>query len=313
MSLKEQIEKVIEEEKSLSETVVDSEDVIEEKEEVEEVKEEPKEEPKEEIKDEPKEEVEKPKEEHKPSNQEWAEMRRVAKIAEEEKRKREELEAKIKEYEAKEVKEVKPVAVDVEPNKEEDLAGWLEWRGRQVEQIASKAEEKAEQVLKYQEAREKQEKETNVYNSAVKEFLDIEKSVKDKHEDYEDVSKFYFQNLTNGLRTMYPMADDSQIEKMAHERVLMTASQYAKAGINPVEAMYNDAKNRLGYVPVKKVESPKPSIKEISENKKRSVSSIVSTSQGGGTPLTKEKIMGMNVAEWSHLSPEALRELERIS
>lgn len=308
MSLKEQIDKISEEEKTLSEAVVDSEEVIEEPQ--EEVKEEPKDEPieKEEPKEEPKEPV---KEEHKPSNQEWAEVRRMAKIAEDEKRKREELEVRIKEYESK--KEVEPVKdLDVEPNKDEDLAGWLEWKSRKVEQFAKQAEDKAEQALKYQESREKTENESKIYNSAVNEFLDFEKGVKAKYSDYEDVSKFYSKNLEMGLRTMYPMAEEDQIKKMALERVLMTASQYAKLGVNPVEAMYNDAKTKLGYVAVKKNEDPKPSIKDISKNKERSVSSIVSSSQGGGTPLTKEKVMGMSVAEWSHLNSDELKRLEQM-
>lgn len=146
---------------------------------------------------------------------------------------------------------------------------------------------------------------------ALREFTEMESSfVREAGvDDYEDVTSQYRQAVYNSLRVMNPKISHEALLDQTRETILMRASQYVQQGLDPIAELYYSAKE-LGFKKMAKEatkedakETPKPDLKKVAANKKRSAG-MAGSSASGRPEITAEAAASMSPAEFAKLSKE---------
>ena len=257
----------------------------------------------------------------------WAKLRR-------EKR---ELEAKLKAVENKSTapspvtvteqpKTDAKLATDVEPDKATNPEAWKEWKIGQLEA-------KQNEINQRFEAQAKIEQETKVFREAIGEFNQIRDDYISKNPDYIPAFTHGFDAYAKSIKMMNPSLSNQQITGMIDRELLKFAGQCVAKGLNPAEELYDMAIERFGYAPNSaktsknteeeqepvheapkgiQREAPRPNLRNIANNRKRSASPLVGAGQTGKGQLTKEGAANMTLGEMMELDPADWAELERM-
>lgn len=216
---------------------------------------------------------------------------------------------------------------DPEPDKEIDPDAHLRWELRQ-------ANSRIEKFEKWQGEQEKRVQSEETDRQATQTLVDYEEDFKTRAaaegiDDYEPVSRFVMQTITNSVRLLRPDLRGEALTKAVKSQLFRLAAEHERNGYNPMEAMYHTAKTQWGYqAPAPKEdggdEQPadrkpngqfvkqKPDFKKIVESKRRNATAMTAGARNGHAALTKEHAMSKNfkVSDWAKLSPEQLRDLE---
>jgi hypothetical protein len=116
---------------------------------------------------------------------------------------------------------------------------------------------------------------------ATKEFLAYEEDVRAKDPAYDAVAREYAMAMMTSVRLENPRLQGAALQEAAMNKIINRAAQYAAKGYdNPVEALYNEAKE-LGFTgasykaddegtPEKVETKPKPDMKKVGENRSKS-------------------------------------------
>lgn len=246
----------------------------EDKKEVEEIVEEVVEEKPEEVEDEVEEEKPKEEPEEKPDNSAFAKLRRDAAAY---KRRAEEAERANEELRTKpkEEAEVKEEAPRVAPEIEE--------------MVMSHRMSKAEQ-----------------------EFQSLEGKFRASNPEYDSVAEQYANALAQSIKVQNPRMSNAEVAERTKKTILLKASQYVQEGYDPIEEIYQEAKE-LGFSAKKKEaakeqEEIKPDMKKVSANRARSTN-MAATNGRSQPQMTQAAAADLTVAEWSKLSKEEKRKL----
>lgn len=159
-------------------------------------------------------------------------------------------------------------------------------------------------------------KETYNKEAAWKEFVAIEQDFSRKVPDYAAVSAQYAQALVESIRLDNPRANEAELREIAAEKVLRKAAAYVRAGFDPAEEMYHDAKT-LGFTGKNSVENKetreveekiKPDMKKVLVNRQRSAGMAAAGGYSEGN-LTMQTAASMSPREWAKLSADQKRAL----
>lgn len=198
--------------------------------------------------------------------------------------------------------------VDQEPDVNTNPVEWVKWN-------MEKTEAQLQEVKAWKEEQSRAAQQNQTIQGAVQELSRYENEFKATAEDYDDVSGFMVNELKRSFKLMHPGASDDQITQAVQRHVLLEASRYAQAGLNPVEEMYLRAKNELGYQPKTPVqedtqEELRPDLDKIAKNKQRSAGMAgASGSPQRAVPSTKAAAAAMSPREWAKLSAEDKRRI----
>lgn len=259
---------------------------------------------------------EKPAEDEKPlTPQEAAYHRRKAREAEaENKRLKQELEA-AKRYQPEPVKEPAKTETKIdnpEPNKDEDLAGWLVWNAEEQRKWRESEKKKSE-------ASEKQRQIDELYDRGYQEVDAIQNEYKKTNPDYDNAIAHAKESYKRAVKTIDPRLTDAQIEKAIKQEILNIAVECTKNGTNLGETLYDMAIERFGYEPKdaenEEVAQPKPkatNLRVVASNKRRSASSLEGGGQKAAGRITMEQAAQMSPAELQALPAEDWAYLESI-
>jgi hypothetical protein len=272
-------------------------------------KEEVKKEVKDEVKDEKESEVKAEEDKPKKTNADFARERKE-RISEAQ-RLREELAAANAKIAAMTQPQKEEKKEDLEPNKEEDPTAWADWRTKQAEKKAEAAKELASKAIESIEKQERVKAGEKLVQDAQNELLGYEDQFKKDHADYEDVKKYYVNTLAFSIKSLNPKITNDALVKAVNNQILLNASQFYNDGYaNPVEALYESAKE-LGYRPPKEekeVEEKKPDLSKVAKNRERNAGMAGAGGSGGKSELTKRyAATEMTSQEWARL-PVAERE-----
>lgn len=160
-------------------------------------------------------------------------------------------------------------------------------------------------------------------SKATQDFQALEDNWHDKPDDYDAMGIAYRGALFNAYKVQNPSASNDQIMQQVKVDLLTKAGNYVKAGVDPCEALYDEAK-ALGLEPYypdqeeqeeEREEAPKPKkkapLKTIAKNKKRSAGMAGTKGASNQVNLTASVAADMSLAEFAKLSPEELVALER--
>jgi hypothetical protein len=228
----------------------------------------------------------------------------------------EEPEAKVEEPVKEEVKE--------EPKEQLDDSGYARLRREKAaaEKLAREKEQeladlRAQLAAKQEPAQEVEapqlppelqsiiEKER--YNQAGREFNAYEDQFRRKTPDYDDVSNAYKQALAQSIKIQNPRISVDELIEKTNETLLKKAGSYLRAGFDPIEEMYHEAKE-LGFKAIPK-EAPKeepakdlkPDLAKVAANKARNAGTAGAKGAGERGQITLAAAADMNVMEWANL------------
>jgi chromosome segregation ATPase len=142
---------------------------------------------------------------------------------------------------------------------------------------------------------------------AEREFEALEAEFKAQAPDYADVAAQYSKALAQSIRTMNPRMPIEDVIKETKKTLLVRAGEYMNKGYNPIEEIYNEAKE-LGFKALPKEEAKplpeeiKPDFKKVAENRKKSTG-MAATGGESVAQVTKSSAADMTVEEWAKLSP----------
>jgi len=259
------------------------------------------------------EEVEEP-EELKPDASAFARMRKEKRESDE---RSAALEARLAALEGG--KDEPKVEEPVAPDPEDDFEGHLKFKQEQnAKEIAEiKAENAAFKAKRAEE--QKVIEEDAINKGAIEEIQKYGVQYQAKVPDYGQAVDFMYLEMKKSLERINPSASAEAVEKAATRSMIEIGAQAYQDGINPAEKLYQDAKQRFGYVKQEvkanndAPASKKPDINSVDKNRKRSASSL----SGGGrsasaTALTKEAVDNMSLQDFAKLdlTPDKLRALE---
>jgi hypothetical protein len=225
--------------------------------------------------------------------------------------------------------ETKPAA-EAEPDRATNPEAWKDWKIGQLE--AKQAE-----INSRFEAQDRQQRETKIYTEAIGEFNQIRDKYIAKNPDYVPAFHHSFDAYAKSIKMMRPDLSPQQITGMIDREMLQFAGQCVSKGLNPAEELYDLAMERFGYVPnsvkgiadedsgteeevapthkapdgIKPKDAPRPNLRKIADNRKRSASPLVGAGQAGRGQLTKEAAANMTMGEMMDLDPSDWAELER--
>lgn len=201
-------------------------------------------------------------------------------------------------------------AADPEPDRSLDPEAHLQWKIRRQDERM----EKFDKYLQTEQARKERE---SVTDSAMDEFVRHEDTFKAATPDYEAVTKFGLQKLTDRVIQQNPTLHGKELVEEIKKRVLTLAAQGQQLGFDPAEHLYLTSKN-WGYQPPEQpkaeAEPKKPDFKKIVDHKKKSASSLTPSGKSGKTAISKEAFgdKSFGFSDFVGLSPQDLRELESM-
>ncbi len=144
------------------------------------------------------------------------------------------------------------------------------------------------------------------YNQAGREFNALEEQFRRKAPDYDDVANAYKAALLQSIKIQNPrMTTDELIEK-TNEALLVKAGSYVRAGFDPIEELYHEAKE-LGFKaapkeqPKEEPKELKPDLSKIAANKARNAGTTGAKGAGERGQITLAAAADMSVQEWASL------------
>lgn len=301
--LKKQIEEAEKAEQEISET--EKETKTEEKQDDSADKKEDKSDDKQEAKE------EKDEEKPKKTNADYARERRE-RIAEQQ-RLRDELaaaQARIAELE----KPKEEVKQDEAPNKDEDPAGYAEWRARQAEKKAEAAVEMAKQAEERFTKEDMKKQADELVKKAQAELVGYEDQFKTSAADYEEVKNYYVNSLAFSIKRLNPRISMEALTLAVNNQLLLEASQLYNEGYeNPVAEIYartkkeyDDFKSRVPQA--KEEQEIKPDLERVAKNRERNAGMTGANGSAGKGEMTKKyAATELTAQEWAKL-PTAERE-----
>ncbi len=152
------------------------------------------------------------------------------------------------------------------------------------------------------------------YSKAEREFLSMESDFKRTNPEYASVAAEYAQIIASSIKAQNPRLSEADLVDRTKKFVLEKAGGYLRDGFNPIEELYQEAKE-LG-ITGKSREKPEPEAKEerrpdlrkVAENRKRSAGTAGPAGEERGS-LTKQSAAEMSVAEWKRLPADEKRRL----
>jgi len=171
---------------------------------------------------------------------------------------------------------------DPEPDKEADPEAWLLWENRQLRKEVS-------EVKQWKNQTEQERAYSETYKRAVTFLAENEREFRSTFKDpaeYDGATSHMINKMKEGVRYIYPSANEAQIAKFVETQLLSMADSFAGKGLNPSQELYSVAIEKYGYIhkPEAKEEQKKASVKDVAENKKRSITSL----NGGAS---KERVL----------------------
>jgi hypothetical protein len=154
--------------------------------------------------------------------------------------------------------------------------------------------------------------------NAEREFMDLESKFAASTPDYHDVSKEYAIALAQSIKIQNPRMSNQDVGEETKKALLMKASQWVNKGFDPIEELYNEAKE-LGFKgesfkkkPEAAKEEPekeiKPDMARLAANRKKSTGMTGSSGESKGQ-ITKQAAADFTVAEWARLPKDEKRRL----
>lgn len=139
---------------------------------------------------------------------------------------------------------------------------------------------------------------------AEREFQSYEQSARTKIADFDEVTRAYTEALFGSIKVQNPRMSNMEIAEKTKRIMLEKAGTFLNQGYeNPVEEMYLEAKE-LGFRAKPKVaeekEEPKPDMKKVAENRKRSAGMTGVSGREEGL-ISKKTAAEMSPAEWKAL------------
>ncbi len=145
------------------------------------------------------------------------------------------------------------------------------------------------------------------YNQAGREFNAYEEQFRRKAPDYDDVSNAYKQALAQSIKIQNPRISVDELIEKTNEVLLKKAGSYLRAGFDPIEEMYYEAKE-LGFKAIPKEvakEEPekelKPDLAKVAANKARNAGTTGAKGAGERGQLTLAAAAEMPAMEWARL------------
>ena len=225
------------------------------------------------------------------------------------------------------------VVSDPEPNKAANPQAWNEWRIRALEKTIT---DKIAPIEKTYQVTEEQRVANERISGAVNEFKQIRDEYIQKNPDFVPAFTHGYNKVTEAYALMNPSWSKERIVKEADWQMLQFASDCARKGINPAEALYDLSIERFGYKPgqakaaketraqpraqeaqddaepAPQREKPRADLRTIDRNRKRSVTPLARGGQSGSSRLTKESVANMTNGELLNLDPADWDALERL-
>jgi hypothetical protein len=259
-----------------------------------------------------------PEEVAKPTDADFARMRREKAAAD---KRAADLERQLAEArQPKPVDAPKPAAaVDAEPDKNTNFEAWLEWKSRDTDRKAQELAKNIEDVKAWKEKTEQEKAFERNKAEATRELEDYERKFAPTQPDYADVRDHAFATIARSLQVVNPELQGEALSKAVQMQIFKISASAVTQGYDPIEYMYHKTKNEWGYQP-KPVEAPpadtpaaKPSIAKIAANKQKSGSSLSAGGKGAPAPLSKDAVSKMKFSEIAALGPEQFQQWENAS
>lgn len=191
------------------------------------------------------------------------------------------------------------------PDREKDLAGYLVWN-------AERQEVKEEQESKASIQTQEQTKLTNLVSSAKQEIESIESNYKKANPDYDNAINFAKEQYSKSVKLLMPHLNDAQISQLIDKERLAVALKCTREGTNIGEVLYDMAIERFGYEPGGRpnIAANKPNLRVVSNNKRKSASSLEGGGQSGRARVSLEAAADMSPQELMSLDSSDLEYLE---
>lgn len=192
-----------------------------------------------------------------------------------------------------------------EPDREKDLAGWLVYNAEKQNIIM---EELRAANTKATETSESDRRANMVSNAAIQ---DIE-SYKQRQPDFQAAFDHMKTQYSNAVRLLKPGITQQELTNLIATEIYNRAQECIKTGAHLGEVLYDTAIEQFGYRrgAARTVESTrqgtgnKPNLKVVSQNQRRSASSLEGGGSSGANRITIEQAAEMSPEELLSLSPE---------
>lgn len=195
-----------------------------------------------------------------------------------------------------------------EPDEEEDPDAHMKW---ELDETRKQVKELSDWKDQQEQTRQNEE----VRHNAIEQFTSYEDNYKANVSDYNAVTSYGVQQIANSISRLRPDLKGVELGKVVQNQVLRMAGQAESQGLDPAEHFYTQSKEWGYKEPAKeeKEEKPKPDLKSIAKNKKKSPSSLSAGGDSGKPVIDKEAFATMKFSELARLSPQELRELDKIA
>lgn len=192
-----------------------------------------------------------------------------------------------------------------EPDKEKDLAGWLVWNAE--EQRNWRAQE-TQRMATTQREREV----NNLVQAAREEISTIESNYRKTNPDYDNALTHAKTSYTQAVKLLAPHMTDAQVAQALDKELFQIALKCNREGTNFGDTVYDLAIERFGYDP-DNGSAParqRPNLRVVTNNKRRSASSLEGGGQRGAGRISMEAASQMSPAELNALSADDWSYLE---
>jgi len=239
----------------------------------------------------------------------WARLRREKA---EEKRRADELNARLVALEAAKLQKPDDTKKEDEaPDPDEDMAGYLLYQDKKNKETITELKRKLE-------LREQQDQLAQQRQQAIQNFGHIISEFKEKKApDFDAAAQVVESELHKAIRLQNPLMHQSKVKEMVASEILRIANQFAANGLNPAEEFYSLA-HEIGYK--KQVAQPqqadvKPVAKqktltEIEKVRKRAATGLNAGGATGSQSIGVDILQGITIADFAKLTPSQIRELE---
>jgi hypothetical protein len=156
--------------------------------------------------------------------------------------------------------------------------------------------------------------EEHKFKAAAVEFQHWESQFAANAPDYEDVAQQYFTALTQNIKQQNPNLPDYEVVRRAQRSIIQKASVYYNAGMNPAQALYTEAKT-YGFGAKEQPQEEAKQQQQPKQQVKPPVKSAGMVGARGGSaqqPSHKKDFADgkMSLSDFSKLTPEQLAQLD---
>jgi hypothetical protein len=192
-----------------------------------------------------------------------------------------------------------------EPDREKDLAGWLVWNAEKNNIITE--ELRAAQTTT--ETKSKDDQRASAIAGAAVQDIESYKSVQP---DFAPAFDHMKAEYTKAVKLLKPGISQQAITNLVASEIYNLALQCMKDGSSLGEVLYDKSIEQFGYRPgqartsqeVRQGTGSKPNLKVVSDNRKRSASSLEGGGRGGANRVTPEQAAEMSPGELLELPEE---------